>query len=206
MARCHCLLNRYLDKSVIGKENMRFVTGFFMSALSVIKTVQHQMKVSKIQLSVLLFSACIGTRHIVTFMLFLGMANAYVMRTNMSVAIVAMVNHTALPKDDTALDDECDSDNSSNSWVAEMNKHRPAVRKHLISLKMTCIFIYCSFETTLQRNELSCFCSCPFYIMKLNSAGIQPFPYYAGDVFLKVMERVNEILFVLLQIFYNHIF
>ncbi|XP_063239664.1 putative inorganic phosphate cotransporter [Bacillus rossius redtenbacheri] len=29
-------------------------------------------------------------------MLFLGMANAYVMRTNMSVAIVAMVNHTAL--------------------------------------------------------------------------------------------------------------
>ncbi|KAL4705916.1 hypothetical protein ACJJTC_017498 [Scirpophaga incertulas] len=30
-------------------------------------------------------------------MLFLGMANAYVMRTNMSVAIVAMVNHTALP-------------------------------------------------------------------------------------------------------------
>lgn len=27
-----------------------------------------------------------------TFMLFLGMANAYVMRTNMSVAIVAMVS------------------------------------------------------------------------------------------------------------------
>ncbi|KAK0165911.1 hypothetical protein PV328_004387 [Microctonus aethiopoides] len=37
----------------------------------------------------------IGSRHVVTFMLFLGMANAYVMRTNMSVAIVAMVNHTA---------------------------------------------------------------------------------------------------------------
>ncbi|XP_052131914.1 putative inorganic phosphate cotransporter [Frankliniella occidentalis] len=32
-----------------------------------------------------------------TLLLFLGMANAYVMRTNMSVAIVAMVNHTALP-------------------------------------------------------------------------------------------------------------
>lgn len=28
-----------------------------------------------------------GTRHYVTFMLFLGMANAYIMRTNMSVAI-----------------------------------------------------------------------------------------------------------------------
>lgn len=37
-----------------------------------------------------------GKRHIVTFMIFLGMANAYIMRTNMSVAIVAMVNHTAV--------------------------------------------------------------------------------------------------------------
>jgi hypothetical protein len=82
-------------------------------------------------------------------MLFLGMANAYVMRTNMSVAIVAMVNHTALPKDDTVLDDECDSDNSSNSWVAEMSKHSPEVRKYFISLKMTCMFIYCSFKTAL---------------------------------------------------------
>lgn len=36
-----------------------------------------------------------GKRHVVTFMIFLGMANAYIMRTNMSVAIVAMVNHTA---------------------------------------------------------------------------------------------------------------
>lgn len=42
--------------------------------------------------------AKIGTRHVVTFMLFLGMANAYVMRTNMSVAIVAMVNHTQIEK------------------------------------------------------------------------------------------------------------
>lgn len=40
-------------------------------------------------------------------MLFLGMANAYVMRTNMSVAIVAMVNHTAITKEDEVLDDEC---------------------------------------------------------------------------------------------------
>lgn len=46
-------------------------------------------------------------RHMVTVMLFLGMANAYIMRTNMSVAIVAMVNHTALPKDNTTIDDEC---------------------------------------------------------------------------------------------------
>ncbi|XP_014246329.1 putative inorganic phosphate cotransporter isoform X2 [Cimex lectularius] len=48
-----------------------------------------------------------GTRHVVTVMLFLGMANAYTMRTNMSVAIVAMVNQTALPKDPTIVTDEC---------------------------------------------------------------------------------------------------
>ncbi|XP_023161684.2 putative inorganic phosphate cotransporter isoform X1 [Drosophila hydei] len=47
------------------------------------------------------------TRYFVTFMLFLGMANAYVMRTNMSVAIVAMVNHTAIQKGEEVLDDEC---------------------------------------------------------------------------------------------------
>lgn len=59
-----------------------------------------------------MFSAWIGTRHVVTFMLFLGMANAYIMRTNMSVAIVAMVNHTAIEDSDTseeAVDDECDA-------------------------------------------------------------------------------------------------
>lgn len=55
-----------------------------------------------------LFPAWIGSRHIVTFMLFLGMANAYIMRTNMSVAIVAMVNQTALERDPTIPDDECE--------------------------------------------------------------------------------------------------
>lgn len=52
-----------------------------------------------------------GTRHFVTFMLFLGMANAYIMRTNMSVAIVAMVNHTAIGADahstEVGVDTEC---------------------------------------------------------------------------------------------------
>lgn len=38
-------------------------------------------------------------------MLALGMANAYVMRTNMSVAIVAMVNHTAIAIDDASATD-----------------------------------------------------------------------------------------------------
>lgn len=61
-----------------------------------------------------------GTRHFVIFMLFLGMANAYVMRTNMSVAIVAMVNHTALKTMSNGLeveDNECPGVNYDNSTV-----------------------------------------------------------------------------------------
>lgn len=50
---------------------------------------------------------CLGARYITTFMLFLGMSNAYIMRTNMSVAIVAMVNHSALPVAPDIVDDEC---------------------------------------------------------------------------------------------------
>lgn len=56
---------------------------------------------------VALLTGWTGARHFLTIMLFLGMANAYVMRTNMSVAIVAMVNQTALPKDKEIVDDEC---------------------------------------------------------------------------------------------------
>uniref|UniRef100_V5G108 Putative inorganic phosphate cotransporter n=1 Tax=Anoplophora glabripennis TaxID=217634 RepID=V5G108_ANOGL len=60
-----------------------------------------------------------GARHFVTFMLFLGMANAYIMRTNMSVAIVAMVNHTAISGDSesSSVDDECGviADNTTTS-------------------------------------------------------------------------------------------
>ncbi|XP_060816803.1 putative inorganic phosphate cotransporter isoform X2 [Bombus pascuorum] len=58
--------------------------------------------------------ALVGSRHIVTLMLFLGMANAYVMRTNMSVAIVAMINHTAIVnKEEEAPVNECGFVNSS---------------------------------------------------------------------------------------------
>ncbi|KAF7268749.1 hypothetical protein GWI33_018101 [Rhynchophorus ferrugineus] len=66
-----------------------------------------------------------GTRHFVTFMLALGMANAYVMRTNMSVAIVAMVNHTAI-----AIDDHSDTDDVSVTECgvqinSSVNQHDP---------------------------------------------------------------------------------
>lgn len=57
-------------------------------------------------------------RHWVTFMLFLGMANAYIMRTNMSVAIVAMVNHTALPVIHEAMDTECGDADSNKTVVS----------------------------------------------------------------------------------------
>ncbi|XP_034254948.1 putative inorganic phosphate cotransporter [Thrips palmi] len=48
-----------------------------------------------------------GARHFTVLMLFLGMANAYIMRTNMSVAIVAMVNQTAVLGEDVVNLNEC---------------------------------------------------------------------------------------------------
>ncbi|KAL2718943.1 putative inorganic phosphate cotransporter isoform X3 [Vespula squamosa] len=59
--------------------------------------------------------ALVGTRHVVTFMIFLGMANAYVMRTNMSVAIVAMVNHTAITEHQEIVTNECQIDHTNDN-------------------------------------------------------------------------------------------
>ncbi|KAI4502887.1 hypothetical protein M0802_001931 [Mischocyttarus mexicanus] len=67
-------------------------------------------------------SGMLGTRHLVTFMLFLGMANAYVMRTNMSVAIVAMVNHTAITGDKEFVTNECNFDDYKNTSVLVKHK------------------------------------------------------------------------------------
>ncbi|KAJ1524730.1 hypothetical protein ONE63_009613 [Megalurothrips usitatus] len=53
-------------------------------------------------------------------MLFLGMANAYVMRTNMSVAIVAMVNQTALPREELVVE-ECPGTHSNNTQVGHID-------------------------------------------------------------------------------------
>lgn len=61
-----------------------------------------------------------------TFMLFLGMANAYIMRTNMSVAIVAMVNHTAIedPHDThgVSVDEECGIVNDPNATTSKVGE------------------------------------------------------------------------------------
>ncbi|KAJ8983955.1 hypothetical protein NQ317_008657 [Molorchus minor] len=44
---------------------------------------------------------CLKSRYILGIMGFLGFANVYAMRVNLSVAIVAMVNNTALPQPST---------------------------------------------------------------------------------------------------------
>lgn len=53
---------------------------------------------------------CRRTRCLVVLMLFSGMANAYVMRTNMSVAIVAMVNYTAIDESECLDAERCDGE------------------------------------------------------------------------------------------------
>lgn len=59
-----------------------------------------------------LIAARFPARYFVTFMLFMGMANAYVMRTNMSVAIVAMTNQTFIKQGhEDIFDDECPNTN-----------------------------------------------------------------------------------------------
>lgn len=69
-----------------------------------------------------------GKRHMVTFMIFLGMANAYIMRTNMSVAIVAMVNHTAIKSNDEVIEieDKC-GESTNETDAAERSADGPFV-------------------------------------------------------------------------------
>jgi len=63
-------------------------------------------------------SRCVKARYVMAFMGFLGFANVYAMRVNLSVAIVAMVNNTAIPKaNDSGNKDVCFADFSNQTTV-----------------------------------------------------------------------------------------
>lgn len=61
-------------------------------------------------------------RHILGLMGFLGFANVYAMRVNLSVAVVAMVNHTAIPSiQNASLTDVCPVPADGNSTVPNVS-------------------------------------------------------------------------------------
>lgn len=55
-------------------------------------------------------------RQILGLLGFLGFANVYAMRVNLSVAIVAMVNHTAIPSQNKNITDTCQA-NFNNETI-----------------------------------------------------------------------------------------
>lgn len=58
---------------------------------------------------------CLKARHILGILGFLGFANVYAMRVNLSVAIVAMVNSTVTPVTNASSFDHCPVLNDTNS-------------------------------------------------------------------------------------------
>lgn len=58
---------------------------------------------------------CLKARHILGILGFLGFANVYAMRVNLSVAIVAMVNSTTNPIANASTFDHCPVPNITNS-------------------------------------------------------------------------------------------
>lgn len=62
---------------------------------------------------------CLKARYILGILGFFGFANVYAMRVNLSVAIVAMINNTAIPHN-ISISDVCPID-SNNSVVPQKN-------------------------------------------------------------------------------------
>lgn len=58
---------------------------------------------------------CMKTRYILGILGFLGFANVYAMRVNLSVAIVAMVNNSAIPQVNVSVVDVCPADNTNST-------------------------------------------------------------------------------------------
>ncbi len=58
-----------------------------------------------------------GARHTFAVMTFLGLANVFATRVSLSVAIVAMVNHTEGPGTGSDIGDECPLNDISNNEV-----------------------------------------------------------------------------------------
>ena len=60
---------------------------------------------------------CFGKRHILMLLGFLGFANVYALRVNLSVALVAMVNSTYANVNPEGKSHECSSDTSTSEKV-----------------------------------------------------------------------------------------
>ena len=74
-----------------------------------------------------------GKRHVLSFLAFLGFANVYAMRVNMSVALVAMVNNSA-------IDPPHPSSNASNTCPYPMSTCNLASWKFLLVPCQPCYY------------------------------------------------------------------
>ena len=70
-------------------------------------------------------TGCWGPRHTLILMGFLGFASIYAMRVNLSLAIISMVNHTAIPHvNQTNSVDVCPLRSEDNHSTATASKVR----------------------------------------------------------------------------------